>query len=480
MSRLAWLAALGMLSGCMLGPDYVKPPAEAPETYKEAQDWKLAQPQDHLDRGKWWEIYGDTQLNALAEQVALSNQNIVIAEAQFRQARALVQAARSAYFPTVSVGASVTRSRQSSTLGSRPVAQGVVTDYQLPVDVSWELDLWGKLRRALEANQANAQASAADLETIRLSAQAELVQDYFQLRTLDAHKQLLEQSAVAYEKSLTLTRNRYASGIASRADVAQAETLLKSTRAQAIDVGVQRAQLEHAIALLMGKPPAAFALPTIPLAVLPPAVPTGLPSTLLERRPDVSAAERRVAAANAQIGVAKAAYFPTVTLGASGGFESSDLSKWLTFPSRFWSIGPAIAQSVFDGGLRRAQSEQARGAYDASVAAYRQAVLTGFQEVEDNIAALRILEQEAQVQDDAVTAARQSVTLTTNQYKAGIVSYLDVVVVQAAALNNERTAVDIQGRRIVASVLLVKALGGGWQTTDLPSNDELMADRGLR
>jgi NodT family efflux transporter outer membrane factor (OMF) lipoprotein len=474
---LAALAgAMALLSGCMVGPDYVKPKVQVPAAYKESEGWKVAQPQDEMARGKWWEIYGDAQLNALEEQVDISNQNVAIAAAQFRQARALVQAARSAYYPTLTVGASAVRAQQSSTLGPRPTAQTVFSDFLLPVDVSWEADIWGKFRRALESAQASAQASAGDLEAVKLSAQAELAQDYFVLRALDGQKQLLDASAVAYEKSLQLTKNRYAAGVVSKTDIALAQTLLKATQAQAIDLGVQRAQFEHAIAVLIGKPPSEFSVPVAPLAAVPPPVPAGVPSALLERRPDIAAAERRVAAANAQIGVAVAAYYPSLTLSASVGFETTNLSQWLTAPSRFWSLGPAaVSETVLDGGLRQAQTAQARAIYDAGVASYRQTVLTGFREVEDNLAALRILEQEAQVQDQAVKAAQESVTLTTNQYKAGTVSYLDVVVSQTAALNNERTAVDILGRRVTASVLLVKALGGGWKATDLPTPDDLAA-----
>jgi NodT family efflux transporter outer membrane factor (OMF) lipoprotein len=321
----------------------------------------------------------------------------------------------------------------------------------------------------VESNEANAQASAADLEAARLSAHAELAQNYFQLRALDTQKQLFDDSVAAYEKNLQLTQNQYAAGIVAKADVILAQTQLKSTQAQAIDVGVQRAQLEHAIALLIGKPASVFSIAPAPLTATLPAVPIGVPSELLERRPDVAAAERLVAAANAQIGVAIAAYFPSLTLSASGGYQSSSWSNWLTLPSRFWAVGPALAETLFDGGLRRAQTEQARAAYDGNVAAYRQTVLTGFKEVEDNLAALRILEQEAEVQDEAVQFARQTVALTTNQYKAGTVNYLNVTVVQAAALNNERTAVDILNRRLVASVLLIKALGGGWNSSDLTS-----------
>jgi NodT family efflux transporter outer membrane factor (OMF) lipoprotein len=381
----------------------------------------------------------------------------------------LVQAARASYFPTVAIGADVTRTRPSSNVRGPSSASGTATEFTLPVDVSWELDVWGRIRRTVEANQAGAQASAADLEAARLSVQAELAQDYFQLRALDAQQQLLEATAAAYQKSLELTQNRYASGVVSRADVLQAETQLKTTQAQAIDVGVQRAQLEHAIALLAGELASVFALPVAPLAAAPPDIPVGVPSELLERRPDVAGAERRMAAANAQIGVAEAAFFPRITLSASAGLGASSLAKWFLWPSRFWAIGAAVAESVFDAGLRRAQTDEARAAYDATVAAYRQTVLAGFQAVEDNLAALRILEQEARVQDEAVQAAWQSVTVTTNQYQAGVVGYLNVVVAQTIALTNERTAVDILGRRMTASVLLVKALGGGWHAAALPS-----------
>jgi NodT family efflux transporter outer membrane factor (OMF) lipoprotein len=335
------------------------------------------------------------------------------------------------------------------------------------LNAGWEADLWGRLRRGVESSQASAQASAADLAAARLSAQAELASNYFQLRILDGQKQLLDDTVAAFQKTLDLTKNRYVAGVAAKVDVVQAETQLKSTRAQAIDLGVQRAQLEHAIAILIGKQPAEFSVAPVPLVATMPRIPAGLPSELLERRPDVAAAERRAAAANAQIGVAKAAYFPSLTLSASGGYRSASASDLFTAPSRFWSIGPALAQSIFDAGLRRAQTEQAIAAYEATVAQYRQAVLAGFQEVEDNLAALRILEEEAQVQEEAARAARESVVLTTNQYKAGIVSYVNVVTVQTTQLNNERTAVGILGRRLVAAVNLVKALGGGWSAAEL-------------
>ncbi len=481
------LALFGMIAGsfilftgCTVGPNYVRPPAEAPPDYKEVEGWKAAQSRDHVIRGAWWETFNDPGLNALQAQVSISNQNVAAAEAQFRQARALVQVARAGYFPTVTAGASVTRSRSSSTLSSRFASGTTINDYQLPIDVSWSLDLWGRVRRLVEAGEASAQASAADLETIRLLAQAELAQDYFQLRVLDGQKKLLDETIIAYQKNLELTQNRYKSGVASRADVLLAETQLKSTQAQAIDVRVQRAQMEHAIALLIGRPPSALSIPVEPFTAVPPAIPVGVPSELLERRPDIAAAERNMAAANAQIGVTIAAYFPTITLSAAGGFESTDLSRWLSWPSRFWSVGAAISELVYEGGLRRAQTAAARAAHEATVASYRQTVLTGFQEVEDNLAALRILEEEARAQEEAVKAARQTVAVTINQYRAGTVNYLAVIVTQAAALNNEITALSILNRRMAASVLLIKALGGGWSVSDLPTGDSLAGNEGKR
>jgi NodT family efflux transporter outer membrane factor (OMF) lipoprotein len=460
-----------------VGPDYVRPAAEAPGAYKETTgdgEWKPAQPSDGSVRGPWWEVFGDPTLNSLEAEVSISNQNVLVAEAQFRQARALVLAARSQFFPTATIGAGYTRSRPSATLASSiGPPQGTSNDFILPLDVSWDIDVWGRIRRNVEGNRANAQASAGDLEASRLLFQSELAQDYYLLRTLDAQRALLDAAIAAFQTSLQLTRNRYAGGIASAADVAQAETQLKTTQAQATDLGVQRAQLEHAIAILIGRPPATFGIAVAALPTTPPAVPVGVPSELLERRPDVAAAERRVAAANAQIGVAVAAYYPTVTLSATAGFESGSIAKWFMWPSRFFSVGPAITETVFDGGLRSAQTAEARAAYDASVAGYRQTVLGAFQDVEDNLAALRILETEAREQDEAVRAAERSLALTTNQYRSGIVSYLNVVIAQTAALTSEQTAVGITGRRLNASVLLIKALGGGWSVDQLPTDREV-------
>jgi NodT family efflux transporter outer membrane factor (OMF) lipoprotein len=460
------------LSACMVvGPDYVRPTVITPDAYKENDGWKVAQPKDDLIRGAWWEMFGDPQLNALESQVSVSNQNLAAAEAQFREARALVQEARAGYYPTATIGSSANRSSPSTTTGVGPPSQRIaVSDYSLSLDVSWELDVWGRIRRSVESNQASAQASAADVENARLSFQAALAQDYFQLRELDAQKQLLTESVAAFEKTLELTKGLFAQGVDSEVDIVQAETQLKTTQAQLINVGVQRAQLEHAIAVLIGKPASEFSIPVTPLEGTPPEIPVGVPSELLERRPDIAASERRVAAANAQIGVAEAAYYPTVTLNSSLGLESSSLAKLSAAASRFWSVGASISETVFDGGLRRAQTDFARAAYDTAVANYRQTVLTAFQGVEDNLAALRILEQEATVQDEAVKAAGRSVFLTLNQYQAGTVSYLNVVTAQTIALNDEITAIQILGQRMTAAVLLVEALGGGWNASELPSN----------
>jgi len=449
-----------------MGPNYVRPPASAPAAYKEAAGWKVAQPQDDVPRGAWWTIFGDAKLDELESQVDISNQNIQAAEASVRQAQALTQVARAALFPAVNANAFATRSRAPAS-GSAVNRPGILNTYNVALDSSWEVDLWGGVRRNVESKAASEQASLANLELARLSAQALLAQDYWLLRVSDADIALLNETVAAYEKSLQLTRNQYAVGVAGRSDVVQAETQLKSTQAQALDATVQRAQLEHAIAILIGKPPAEVSIAAEPVKWTFPDIPTGMPSELLERRPDISSAERSVAAANAQIGVAEAAFFPSLTLSASGGYQSSSFAHLVSMPTQFWAIGAAVAQAIFDAGLRSAQKAQAVAAYDQTVATYRQTVLNGFQEVEDNLAALRILEQEAVVQDEAVTAARESVTITNNQYRAGTTNYIAVVVVQAAALNNERTALAILGRRLTASVGLVKALGGGWNASEL-------------
>jgi NodT family efflux transporter outer membrane factor (OMF) lipoprotein len=479
-SRVAALALGASLSACTVGPDYVKPVVEAPKAYKEAaQDsgWKLANPRDQASRGKWWSVYDDPLLNALEDVATSSNQNVAAAEAQYRQARALAQAVRAGYLPTVSAGASVSRFANSvHAYNNTPSNIGPANSFALPLDVSWEADIWGRVRRSVEASLASAQAFAADLETIRLSIQAELAIDYFLLRGIDSERQLLDRTIVAYTKALELATNRHEEGIASDVDVAQAETQLRTAEAQAVDLRVQRAQLEHAVALLIGKAPSEISVPVATLDAVPPGIPVGLPSELLERRPDVAAAERQVAAANAQIGVATAAYYPSLVLGASGGFESARFSDWLSWPSRFWSVGPAAAVTLFDGSRRKALTNQAQAAYDGTVASYRQTVLSAFQDVEDNLAELRILAEEARIQDGAVKAAQRSLTLTTNRYTAGAASYLDVVIAQTFALTNERNAVGISRRRMAASVRLIKALGGDWKVSDLPSGKAILAE----
>jgi len=472
------LAACAVFSGCMLlngcaaGPDYKRPDTALPAGFKEA--WKSAQPRDAAPRGPWWEVFGDTALNRLEERVSFSNQTLAQAEAKVRQAQALLASVRAGEFPTVSVGASTTRSRASSTTiatpSATPVSRGVVQNYSLPVSATWEQDLWGRVRRGVESNRAALEASVGDLEAARLLALATLAQNYFQLRALDAQRRLFDDSVASYQRSLQLVQNQYDVGVVARADVVQAQVQLKTAQAQLIDLGVQRAQLEHAIALLVGEAPSTFSVERAPLSAAPPEVPVGLPSELLERRPDIAAAERRVAQANAQIGVAMSAYFPTLTLSGSIGYQSATFAQWLTAPSRFWSLGPALAETIFDGGLRRAQTDQARAAYDANVAAYRQTVLTGLQDVEDNLAALRILAEESTAQDEALQLARQSLAITLNQYRAGTVSYLNVVTAQNTALASERTAIDLQNRRLSASVLLIKALGGGWSVGDIPAD----------
>ena len=474
-SRIAVLAGL-MASGCAVGPAYKKPLAPVPEAFKEQPsdgivgDWKPGEPKDDRLRGSWWEAFGDRQLNALAEQIRVSNQSVVVAEAQFRAARAAVRSVRAGLFPTVTAGGSASRSRSSANRSFvAGGSSGTTADYQLPVDFAYEADVWGGIRRSVEASRADAQASAADLQTVILSMQAELALDYFQLRGLDAEQQLLDATVAAFEKALQLTVNRYNQGIASGSDVAQARTQLDTTRAQATDVGVARAQFEHAIAVLVGAPPAAVTIPSTPLSGTPPAIPVTLPSALVERRPDVAAAERLVAAANAQIGVARSAFFPLVNLAASAGVESSKLASLLSWPSRFWSIGPSLVETVFDGGRRRALTDQAVANHDAAVAVYRQSVLSAFQDVEDNLAALRILAEEARQQADAVASAERSLALAINRYEAGVTTYLEVITAQSAALANQTTAAAILTRRMTASVLLIKALGGGWTVADLPS-----------
>jgi len=462
------------LTGCTVGPKYQRPAAEVPPAYKEVGDWKPAQPNDQNLGSNWWEVFQDPQLNTLEAQVNVSNQNLKAAEAQYTQARAVVRYYRADYFPTVTTDPSATRTRTSK---NRPPPSSIFNgitynDFQIPFELSYQIDVWGRVRRTVEAYRDQAQASAADLATVNLSMHSQLALYYFQARTLDAEEQLLNSTVTQYEQALELIQSQFAGGIASDLEVQQAETQLETTRAQAIDVGVARAQYEHAVAVLIGKPPASFSLAPLPLKMPPPPIPVGLPSELLERRPDIASAERLMASANAQIGVAKAAYYPNISLGATGGFESSAITTLVSGPSVLWSAGSSALFTVFDFGRRRAASDQAIAAYNQAVANYRQTVLTGFQQVEDNVAALRILEHEAQVQDKAVTAAQKYLELANTRYKGGVTSYLEVTTAQTAALSDEVTAVNILGRRMVDAVTLVQALGGGWNSAELPARPE--------
>lgn len=459
-----------LLGGCTVGPKYVQPTTDVPAGYKESGNWKAAQPSDAIAKGKWWEVYSDAQLNALEEQVTVSNQTLKEAQAQFLEARAAILTVRSGYFPTVTAAAGAAGYRQSQNQALFKTGSPVTyANYEFPpIDASWEPDVWGRVRRQVEAARSEAQATAADLANVDLSLHAELALDYFQLRGLDSQKQLLDSTVESYEQALQLTDSRYKGGVASAVDVAQAQTQLETTRAQDEDVSVDRAAFEHAIAVLIGKPPYQFSQPSAPLTIPPPAIPPGLPSELIERRPDIAAAERRVQEANAQIGVARAAYFPVFALTGGGGFESSTIMNLLNGPSGFWSLAGSAAEVIFDGGQRRGITEEARASYDKSVDTYRQTTLTAFQEVEDNLAALHILEDEAKTQNAAVAAAEHSLALSNSRYKGGVASYLEVTTAQSAALGDERAAVDVLTRRMAASVQLIKALGGGWNASQIP------------
>lgn len=470
---IAVAAALaGLLAACAVGPDYKRPAAEIPASYKEAAPgWKVAEPADQQDRGDWWTIYQDPQLNALEDKLNVANQTVAQFAAAYRQARALVGEARAAYFPTIGASAGATRSGNgSSSSGNSTTAtsrSGINNSFNVQLQASWEPDLWGSVARSVNSQKAGQQGAAADLANARLSAQATLAQTYFSLRALDSSQKLLDDTVAAYQRSLQLTQNQYAAGVAARSDVIQAQTQLQSAQAAAIDNGVQRAQDEHAIAVLVGEPASIFAIPASPLTATPPAVPAQMPSALLERRPDIASAERKAAAANEQIGVAIAAFFPTLTLSATGGYENSVFSQLLTMPSRFWTVGPQLAATLFDAGLRQAKTDAARAAYDQDVASYRQTILAAFQDVEDNLASQRILEQEIVVQRQAVDSARQALAIVTNEYKAGTVGYVNVLTAQTTAFTAEQKLETIAGQRMVSSVGLVKALGGGWDIAQM-------------
>jgi NodT family efflux transporter outer membrane factor (OMF) lipoprotein len=470
-ASLILAGGLLLLSGCMVGPKYVAPTVPPPPpAFKETpSNWAQANPQDQLPKGKWWEIYSDSQLNSLEETIAVSNQNLKVAYEEYMSARDLVREARSQLFPTVAVQPSGSRDQLSQ---NRPnfVASTAsqYSDIVLPAQISYEVDLWGQVRRTIESSRENAQASAGDLENVSLSLHSELAFDYFSLRGLDLQKQLLDATVVDFEKALQLTQARFHGGVASDVDVAQAETQLETTRAQDIETGIARAQFEHAIAVLTGQTASTFSIPPAPLTAAPPQIPLGVPSELLERRPDIAAAERRVASANAQIGIAISAYYPQISLSAAGGAESTAIGTLLQGPSALWSVGGSALETVIDGGRRRAVTQQARDNHAATVATYRENVLEAFQQVEDNLAALRLLDQELATQQIAVASARRSVDLSTTRYKRGITTYLEVLTAQSIALADERTAADLMARRMTASVQLIKALGGGWDRNQLP------------
>ncbi|MBX9753232.1 MAG: efflux transporter outer membrane subunit [Pseudomonadaceae bacterium] len=480
MARLALVVLL--LGGCAVGPDYQRPESAVSKQFKQAAGWKTAAPADTVLRSAWWELYGDSELTQLIGRLNLSNQNLAAAQAQYEQARALVSQARAGFYPTLSTNASVKRAGQgggSSTLStadgigvSGANAAKISKSYDLSLDAAWELDVWGKLRRNLESSDASFQASAADLAALQLSLQSELTQSYLQLRVLDEQSRLLDATVAAYARALKLTENQYQAGIVAKSDVSQARTQLYSTQAQAIDLQWQRAQFENAIAVLVGVAPSEFNITARKELPSLPEIPLGLPSQLLERRPDIASAERKMIAANAEIGVAEAAWYPDLSLSASGGYNNSSYADWISVPNRVWSIGPQLALTLFDGGARSAQVESAEAGYQLTVAQYRQTVLDSFREVEDALVQLQVLEQEAQVQQHAVNSARESLQLLSNQYQAGTIDYNSVVSVQTSTLGNERTALTLLGNRLTASVQLIAALGGGWQSSQLEAHQQ--------
>jgi NodT family efflux transporter outer membrane factor (OMF) lipoprotein len=471
---LVLLAVVFGLAGCIVGPKYRQPPVVTPPTYKEIGNWKTAQPNDHNLGGNWWEIFQDPQLSSLEAQINVSNQNLKAAAAQYQQARATLRYNRADYYPTINAEVDANRNRFSNNRPPQSSFFNGITfnNFTAQLDLKYEADAWGRVRRNVESFREQAQASAADLAVVNLSMHSLLAIDYFAARTLDAQEKLLRSTVVQYEKALQLNVDRYKGGLASEVDVQQARTILETTKAQLVDVGVARAQVEHAVAVLVGKPPAEFSLPPLPLATPPPPIPVGIPSELLERRPDIAAAERRVASANAQIGVQQAAYYPLINILGTAGFNSGVITTLFQGPSSVWSLGPSAIVTVFDKGRRRAATDEARFAYDTSVANYRQTVLTAFQQVEDNLAGLRILEQEAGVQAVGVQAAQRSLELSIIRYEGGVTSYLEVITAQNAALAAEETAVNILGRRLASAVSLIQALGGGWNKNSLPQRPE--------
>jgi NodT family efflux transporter outer membrane factor (OMF) lipoprotein len=475
------LTALALLvGGCNFAPKYQKPSVETPDAFKETAPsitWRGAQPKDDARRGHWWEIFGDPKLNALEEQVSISNQNVAAAFANFLASRAAVKEARAAYYPVVSTAPSATRNHESGVPPPNPSTTSYNWSlYSLPLDASWEPDLWGNIRNGVNASIFAAQASAATLEGLLLSSQADLAADYYQLRAQDMLIQVFADTVAADQKNLDLLKVQRASGIASDEDVSQAETVLTTAQAQATGLGIARAQYEHAIALLVGKPASSFSIPVEPFKANPPLIPLGVPSQLLERRPDIAASERNVAAANEKIGIAKAAFFPTLTLTGSAGLESSDpIGNLIKKPIEVWAIGGGLTETIFDAGLRSAVVEQSRAAYDATVANYRQTVLTAFQEVEDHLVSLRILSKQVDQQNAAVQSAQRTLALATHRYELGIDSYLNVITAQIALLTNQQTAVSLRSQQMTSSVGLIVALGGGWNAAQLPTPAALVA-----
>lgn len=493
-TRIAALTVLLALSGCSVGPKYQTPTVQTPTAYKEPtaqnvyepEPWKMAQPSDTTIAGKWWETFGDPDLNALEEKINISNQNVASAAANFLAARALVKQARAQYYPTVAVAPSITDARPSPAQFGGIKVSGPSTpssgssfsvssfaSYSLPFDASWQPDFWGRVRNTVNANVLAAQASAADLENVRLTVQAEVAVDYFELRTQDALKQLFDQTVAGYRDSLDLTQIQLRAGIASDEAVEQAATQLNTTQAADTDLGILRAQFEHALAALVGQPASSFAVPIQPLNSSSPSVPFAVPAQLLERRPDIAEQERLVAAANARIGIARAAYYPNVTLSATAGLGSTSIVDWFTWPSRFWSVGPTLSETVFDGGLRKGTLQQYQALYDQSVANYRQTVLTAFQQVEDNLAALRILSTEVQQQNAAIDSAQKNLDVANDRYRAGIDPYLNVITAQTTLLSSQQTAVGLRREQMTDTVQLIEALGGGWDASQLPKPKDL-------
>jgi NodT family efflux transporter outer membrane factor (OMF) lipoprotein len=472
-SMTAGCVAALVLAGCSVGPKYTVPTSQIPPAYKEMGNWKPAEPSDEARKGKWWEIFQDAPLNELEEQLNVSNQTLRAYADRLQEARDSLIVTRSALFPLVTAGGSISRLRQSNDKALKGATSPTYySDYYAAGQVSYEADVWGQIRGSVASSRGLAQATAADLETARLSLQAELAFDYVTLRGLDAQKQLLDTNVAGFEKALQLTESRFQGGVASREDVELADTELEQTRSQDIDITSTRDQFEHAIAVLIGQPASTFHIPPADKMPEPPPIPpAGLPSELLERRPDVAAAERRVFAANAQIGVAKTAYYPTILLGLTGGFESGKFLNWITGPSTLWSVGASALETVYDAGRRHALTDQARTVYDETAANYQQTVLVAFRQVEDSLSDLRVLEDESKTQDAAVAAANRSLDQSTNRYKGGLENYLTVITAQTAALSNERTAVSLLTRRMTSTVLLVKALGGGWDVSKLPPVD---------